>query len=245
MRAARMHASASASVRVRRRRRPQPRPSRWRSARRHLWSLLKGCRRVWHTRRPDPRRGPMGLRRRDWRRPRPPPRMARTTKLYPATADRRRTAAAAGAAAYPAGRRHACTSSAAGPGPSSSRGWRPPPSDGTQPRRWPRDDGYRGDSRPRPCAAPGSPGPRSARRDYPRSRRRRRCRTACRPSPTPAPPPAAANSRSETKGIRSIDWLLINLSSSSKALFYSRRAQALTTLSARNYQLAMYIFFST
>lgn len=155
----------------------------------------KDCHRVWRTKQPDPRRGPMGLRRRDWRRPRPPPRMARTTRRGPATAGTRRTAAAA-AAACPVGRRPACRSSAGGSGWSSSRGWhrQPRPSDGT---RRPRG-GCRAGSRPRPCAAPGSPGPRWARRGYPRSHRPRRSRTACRPSPAPAPRPVAANSRSET-----------------------------------------------
>lgn len=161
----------------------------------------KDCRRVWRTKRPDPRRGPMGLRRRDWRRrPRPPPRMARTTRRGPVTADTRRTAAAA-AAACPVERRLACTSSAGDSDSSSSRGWRRPrPSDET---RRPHG-GCRADSRPRSCAAPGSPGPRWARRGYPRSRRPRRSRTACRPSPALAPPPVAANSRSETVNDRRV-----------------------------------------
>lgn len=160
--------------------------------------LPKGCHRVWRTKQLDPRRGPMGLRRRDWRRPRPPPRMARTTRLYPATVDTRRTAVAVAAACRFAAPRYACTSSAADSGSSSLHGWRrPPPSDA---RKWPRD-GYRGDSRPPSCAAPDSPGPRWARRDYPRYRRPRRSRMASRPSPAPAPPLAVASSRSETKEI--------------------------------------------
>lgn len=163
---------------------------------------LKDYRREWRTKRLDPRRGPMGQRPEDLRRTQPPPRMVRTTRLYPGAVDRRRTGVAAVVACF-AAHPPSCKNSAGGSGSRTLRDWRQPRS-GAKP---PPHGEIRGDWRPQSCAVPDLQGLHSGHPDCPRFHRR--FHRVCHPSLERGLQPFAGNSRSEISKITSrlVNWL--------------------------------------